>query len=210
VTQALNLSRWIRTAMAALVVAFGLAATQGLAQAPRPLFKANPKQREQPIKITSATLEVQDKKKVATFTGDVHVIQGETDLRCKVLVIYYDNDEGGGGKVSKSKATPVSAPAGPDGSQKIRRMEARGEVVMTQKDQRAVGDHADFDVAKNTMLLTGNVILTRGDDIVRGTRLFVNMTTGVYTVDSDGRVEMLINSKSSQQHIPGPQRGRTN
>ena len=40
--------------------------------------------RDQPVKIQAASLEVRDKQKTATFTGDVHVVQGDTELRSKV------------------------------------------------------------------------------------------------------------------------------
>ena len=58
-------------------------------------------------------------------------------------------------------------------------MEAQGKVVVTQKDQRAAGDRADFDMRTNTVMLTGNVVVTKGEDVLRGQRLVVNLTTGV-------------------------------
>ena len=48
--------------------------------------------RDQPVKIDAATLEVRDKDKVATFGGNVHLVQGDTTLRCKTLVVFYDQD----------------------------------------------------------------------------------------------------------------------
>ena len=39
--------------------------------------------RDQPVHIEAATLEVRDKDKVATFSGDVHVTQGDTNMRCR-------------------------------------------------------------------------------------------------------------------------------
>src|SRR3974377_980560 len=45
--------------------------------------------RDQPVHIEAATLEVRDKDKVATFSGDVRVKQGDTGMRCKSLVVFY-------------------------------------------------------------------------------------------------------------------------
>jgi lipopolysaccharide export system protein LptA len=147
--------------------------------------------RNQPVRIQAATLEVRDKDKKATFTGNVHVIQGETDLRCNVLVVYYDNELG------KSSAPDASSERR---EQQIRRMEATGNVIVTQKDQRATGDHGNFDMRTNTMTLTGNVIVTRGKDVLRGERLLVNLTTGVSRMEAGGgRVEGLFQSKSGQK-----------
>jgi lipopolysaccharide export system protein LptA len=186
----------------AVAVTLAVATTQVIAQSSKSngLFKQNPQKRDQPVKISSVSLEVRDKDKVATFAGDVHVVQGETELRCNTLVIFYDNDQG--------KAAP--APAGGERSnQKIRRMEARGQVVMTQKDQRAVSDQADFDVIKNTMVMIGSVVVTRGDDVMRGQRLFVDMTTGVSRMESGGgRVEGMFKSNPGQSPVARP--GRNN
>ena len=46
--------------------------------------------RDQPVHIEAATLEVRDKEKEATFSGDVHVMQGDTGMRCKSLVVFYE------------------------------------------------------------------------------------------------------------------------
>jgi lipopolysaccharide export system protein LptA len=46
---------------------------------------------------------------------------------------------------------------------------------------------------ENTVTLTGNVVVTRGADILRGQRLVVDLTTGVSKMDQ-GRVEGLFQS----------------
>jgi len=48
--------------------------------------------RGQPVEIDAATLEVRDKDKVATFAGDVHVKQGDTTMRSKSLVVFYEQE----------------------------------------------------------------------------------------------------------------------
>jgi lipopolysaccharide export system protein LptA len=111
--------------------------------------------RDEPVRIRAASLEVRDKKKVAIFSGDVHVVQGDTDMRCKVLVVYYEESASKG-------AGPSTAQPGPAGSSQIRLMEARGDVAITQKDQIATGDSGDFDLRKNTVTLSGNVVVTKG------------------------------------------------
>src|ERR1043166_1827778 len=47
--------------------------------------------RDQPIQIEAASLEMRDKKKEATFTGDVKVVQGDTTMKSKILVVFYDS-----------------------------------------------------------------------------------------------------------------------
>jgi lipopolysaccharide export system protein LptA len=65
--------------------------------------------------------------------------------------------------------------------------------VVNQKDQNATGDRADFDMPTNTIIISGNVVVTKGQDVLRGQRLVVNMTDGVSRVEG-GRVDALINS----------------
>jgi lipopolysaccharide export system protein LptA len=148
---------------------------------------------DQPIKITSTSLEVRDKDHIATFIGNVHVVQGDTTMRCKTLVVFYDQSEG--------QPAPKGAQQG-SSNQQIKRLEAKGSVVVTQKDQTATGDNGIFDMKANTATLIGNVVVTQGQNVVRGERMVVDMTTGVSRVEG-GRVEGLFNPKNSPATQPG-------
>lgn len=136
--------------------------------------------RDQPVQIEADTLEVRDKDKVATFSGNVHVVQGDTDLHSKSLRVYYDDD------TAKPEAKKTVLP-GAGGEQKIRKLEALGGVIVTQKDQTATGDRGVFDMHANTVTLLGNVIVSQGDNVLRGDKLTVNLTTSVSKVEG-GRV----------------------
>jgi lipopolysaccharide export system protein LptA len=134
------------------------------------------------VKIRAASLEVREKDKMATFSGDVYVLQGDTEMRCKSLVVFYEEESG---------PRPVkAAEPGPGGDKQIRRIEAKGNVVVVQKDQNAAGDAATFNMRENTVTLVGNVVVTRGGDVLRGQRLVVDLTSGVSRMDQ-GRVEGL-------------------
>jgi lipopolysaccharide export system protein LptA len=134
--------------------------------------------RDKPVHIESATLEVRDKQKIATFSGNVHLIQGDTDMRCKTLVVFYDDDS--------AQPGVKAAQPGPGGQQQIKRLEARGGVIVTQKDQTATGQNGIFDMKSNTVTLLGNVVMSQGQNVLMGERLVVNLTTGVSVVD-DGK-----------------------
>jgi len=144
--------------------------------------------RDQPVHIEAATLEVRDKDKVATFSGDVKVKQGDTGLRCKSLVVFYEGNDADG-------KTLQAASPGPGGQQKIKRLEARGGVVVTHKEQTATGESGIFDMKTNTVTLNGNVVMTQGQNVLRGDRLVVDLTSGVSRVESgkngQGRVQGL-------------------
>jgi lipopolysaccharide export system protein LptA len=157
--------------------------------------------RDQPIQIEAASLEVRDKKKEATFTGDVKVVQGDTTMTSKVLVVFYDQDQASGSAAPAAKAKAGAKPQmaaaspGPGGGSSIRRLEAKGNVVVTQKDQVVTGDTAVFDTKTNLVTMLGRVVLTQGGNVLRGDRLLVDMTTGVSRVESgSGRVQGLFQS----------------
>jgi lipopolysaccharide export system protein LptA len=71
-------------------------------------------------------------------------------------------------------------------------MEAKGGVIVVQKDQTATGDSGLFDVRANTVTLIGNVVVSQGRNVLRGDRLVVDMATAVSHMESDrGRVQGL-------------------
>jgi lipopolysaccharide export system protein LptA len=187
-----------RALLAALVLAVAVTAVHAAPAAPKgaaPPPNSGPpnalqgfsQNRDQPVKIQAASLEVRDKQKQATFAGDVHLVQGDTDLRCRTLVVFYDEEGGKGGN------TMQAAQPGPNGSQQIRRMEVKGGVVVTQKESTATGENGVFDMKANTVTLNGNVVVTRGPDVLRGQRLVVDLTSGVSRMEG-GRVEGLFQS----------------
>jgi lipopolysaccharide export system protein LptA len=164
--------------------------------------------RDQPIQIESVSLEMRDKKKEATFTGNVKVIQGDTTMTSKVLVVFYESKDqnapppapaAANAKAAKSapaQSAPMqSAAPGPGGASSIKRLEAKGDVIVTQKDQVVTGETAVFDTKTNLITMMGGVVLTQGKNVLRGDRLLVDMTTGVSRVESDsGRVQGLFQS----------------
>jgi lipopolysaccharide export system protein LptA len=157
-------------ATAAVLALTSRASAQMMTGVPNALqgFSVN---REQPVHIKSTSLEVRDKQKRATFIGDVHVAQGDTTMKSHTLDVFYDQEAAPGQPKAAQAAQPESG--------QIRRLEAKGNVVVTQKDQIATGDTAVFDTAANTVTLTGNVVVTQGQNVLKGGRLTVNLTTGV-------------------------------
>jgi lipopolysaccharide export system protein LptA len=160
--------------------------------------------RDQPVKIESDSLEVRDKSQQATFIGKVKLTQGDTVLQCQSLVIFYEEGSAAAKKGAAKNAQKKSS--GGAGGQQIKRAEAKGDVLVTQKDQTAKGDNGVFDVKTNTVTLTGNVVVTQGANVLRGDRMVVDLTTGVSRVESGQsktgerqRVEGLFNPSSTPQ-----------
>ena len=155
--------------------------------------------RDQPIQIEAASLEMRDKKKEATFAGNVKVVQGDTTMTSKMLVVFYESSSGqaatppANAKPAAKSAPMQAATPGPGGASSIKRLEARGNVVVTQKDQVVTGESAVFDTKTNLITMVGGVVLTQCKNVLRGDRLMVDMTTGVSRVESDsGKVQALL------------------
>jgi lipopolysaccharide export system protein LptA len=125
-----------------------------------------------PIEIAADSMEVEQERQVATFKGSVDAVQGDLRLRADVLVVHYQDKADGGG-------------------QSISLIEADGNVFVSSPDETAQGTHGVYDVNARTIALDGPVTLTRGDNVIKGDRLELELETGVSRVigGSQGRVK---------------------
>jgi lipopolysaccharide export system protein LptA len=144
----------------------------------------------QPIEITSDTLTVEQPKQLATFTGNVDAVQGDMKLRADRLLVHYARNDGagkagggqsGGGQAGGGGADPAN--------NSIRMIEAFGRVVITSPTESAQGKQGVYDVVAGTMQLTGDVVLTRGDNVIRGNRLDMDLNTGLSKVSGGKKSE---------------------
>jgi lipopolysaccharide export system protein LptA len=163
------------------------------------------KNKDQPVQIEAAALEVRDKDKMAVFLGNVVVTQGDTVMKCKELRVFYDQDDPkGSAKGGAAKGTMKAAQPGPGGRQSIRRLEALGGVTVVQKEQTARGDKGIFDMKSNTITLVGNVVVAQGPQVLAGDRLVVDLTTSFARVESDkGKPVRALISTGGKDDKPG-------
>src|ERR1700741_423982 len=143
--------------------------------------------KDAPVQIEAATLEVHDKSKTATFSGNVQVVQGDTTMRCRSLVVFYGQEAGIGESTGEATASAgKSSSGGTKGAQNIRRIEARGGVTVLTKDQSASGDLGIYDLKTKTITLSGNVVVSQGQNVIHGERVVVDTETGNARVESAG------------------------
>ena len=198
------------TALGVMSLAWAQSSVQGVPNA----MQGFTQNRDQPIQIEAASLEMRDKKKEATFSGNVKVVQGDTTMTSKTLVVFYEQSQTQGAapppantKTAKSGSMQSATP-GPGGSSQIKRLEAHGNVVVTQKDQVVTGDTAVFDTKTNLITMLGGVVLTQCKNVLRGDRLLVDMTTGVSRVEFDsGKVQGLFTQSGQGCSSAGPGTG---
>ncbi len=146
---------------------------------------------KEPIEIEASNLQVRDKDKSAIFSGGVVVTQGETRLETQRLIVFYV------GSMANGTADGQAV------QQSISRLEAKGKVLISSKDQVATGDEASFDMDKQVVVMIGKrVVLSQGPNVIVGKRLVINLKTGEANLDSSetdnnkGRVRMLLQPNS--------------
>lgn len=131
-----------------------------------------------PVEIDADTLDVVEAKSTATFRGRVKAVQGGSTIHTSELTVFYDGKTG------------LTADSGDPGRQgaRLNRIRATGKVLLTSQDGQSVtGDWADFDQKTNVVVVGGNVVVTQGENIVRGDKLIVDLTTGQYQVETGTR-----------------------
>lgn len=197
-----------------LTAALFCAALAGPAAAQLNLNRQNS---NQPIEISSDTLEVQQDKQLAIFRGKVDVQQGDTRLRSDELHVFYrDRNEqtaasAGGARPAQPAARPAATPgAGGADSGSIKKIEAKGNVFVSTPKERAQGEFGVYDVDKKTVTLTGNVLLTSDSNTVRCERVVIYQDTGRNTCDpaAGQRVRGVIIPNNSDSSAPAGQGGQ--
>lgn len=162
-------------------------------------FKTNP---NAPVDIESETLEINDGKKSALFKGGVKAHQGDFIVRSAELTAFYSGDAGLGEPARVPGAKGADKPA--RSSAELQRIEARRSVIVQSNEgQTATGDWADFDTKKNTVVLGGDVVLTQGQNVVRGSRLLIDMATGESVIQTDPKSEWSARARTAGDGTAG-------
>lgn len=141
-----------------------------------------------PVQINADSLDVQQDQKVAVFKGNVDATQGDLRLKTDLLRVFYTETSQGERKAGDGSGSNT----------KITRLEAEGNVFISRPNQSGKGDRGVYDLEKRTIVLEGNVVLTDRENVVRGTRATMDLSTRQSTVQSGtgGRVQGVFQPKS--------------
>jgi lipopolysaccharide export system protein LptA len=140
------------------------------------------------------SLEYWENKRLAVARGNALVASSDgRRIRGDTLAAYFDEAAAAPGarQGARSGAAPTppaaSAARAPnplldvgDGSQKLDRVEAFGNVLVSTPTDIAQGDNAVYNAKTGVAQLTGNVKLTRGQNQANGDFLEINLNTGIY------------------------------
>lgn len=117
----------------------------------------------QPVNFDADRIELQDRQNRVVLSGDVVIQQGDLRLVAqRTTVAYSDN-----------------------GSVRIQRIDATGNVVVTRGSERASGAAGVYDFNRRVIILSGGVALRRGSDTLNGGRLVIDLNSGISSVDGN-------------------------
>lgn len=114
-----------------------------------------------PINVSSENFVGDLATKIGTYLGNVLVIQGDMRMRADKV------------KVNVTQGKPT-------------RIEADGHVVVNAPNGTATGDNGVYDLGPRTITMTGHVVLTKEKDVMRGTRLVMDMNTNLAHLTAQG------------------------
>jgi lipopolysaccharide transport protein LptA len=133
-------------------------------------FNTNP---DAPIEILAGSLHVDDTKSNALFAGSVRARQDGFLLTTPTLRAEYSGRIGLAGQTGAAAGLRKQP-------MKLRFIRASNPVEVTSgTDMQANGEQAVFDMAANTVTISGNVVLKRGRQVVRGEKLLIDLKSGL-------------------------------
>ena len=132
-----------------------------------------------PVAVTADKLDVSQADSTAIFTGNVVAIQGTMRLTApKVRIEYEKAAKGQAGKISKLFAT--------------------GGVTLTTGTEAAEGKEAVYSVADGHVRMTGNVVVTQGQNAMSGQVLVIDLGTCTGTGQMQGRVQTVFQPQAKK------------
>jgi lipopolysaccharide export system protein LptA len=181
-------------ALLGLAAALPLLPTAAAAQAPGTGFATGYSANAgKPVDIEADVLEVDDRKKTAIFKGSVSATQGDVNLKSNEIFVTYTASTASKKTASAEPPGAAANPFGGGGGNEITQIDAKGDVLVTMKPtkegekvQQAKSDWAIFDVKKQQVTLGGNVVLSQGENVLRGNKLVVDIATGISRFENPG------------------------
>ena len=128
-----------------------------------------------PVEISSEALSVNSDAGTAEFTGGVVAGQGDLKLTADRLLVEYGDSNGSG---------------------QIEEMQAFGSVTLTNGGEAAEASTAVYDVASGKITLTGEVLLSQGQNAIAGDKLNVDLNSGEAAFE--GRVRTIFQPTQSE------------
>lgn len=172
-----NLLRRLGSLGAAFV--FGLWVLGAGAQEHRKAPAAAPPKEDRPLRISASQLEADQNQRLITFLGHVRAEYGDSVLYADKLLVFYEGS-------SQAPAAPERGPSvlGEVGGERLRRLEARGNVRFVQGNRIATAEEAIYNPHQEEVVLLGRPQLWQGDNRLQGSRILIKVRSRKVVVES--------------------------
>ena len=136
----------------------------------------------------------------STWSGSAEVLQGASRLRADTIRAFFKKKRGGDAAGAGRAQGPATAglPGGPQSNcGATERIEAEGDVFYVTPDQNARGDRAVYTADNDQIVMTGNVIVVQGKNVIHGDRLTIHVAT------REARMESAARGRGSPNRVRG-------
>lgn len=117
-----------------------------------------------PVSYSADNLEYFDSERRLVLTGDVDIVQNDARLRADRITLFFSGSSGGGQGGQQGL-----------GSGDIERMIAEGEVFYVRPSQSARGNRAVYEVSRDSVTFSGNVVVASEENVIRGETLVLQI-----------------------------------
>jgi lipopolysaccharide export system protein LptA len=124
-----------------------------------------------PIDVTADQSEVYNARCLAILRGDAEAVQDGNRLRADTLTLH-----------SRPKGADADGKTSCGG---VDHIEADGHVYYVTPDQTVRGEHAVYDQDADQIVVTGDVVVVQGQNVARGDRLTLKVSTHEATLLSN-------------------------
>jgi len=146
-----------------------------------------------PIYINSERTESLERERKVIMVGNVDIRQGTARLRADTVTILFLPRETG----SSGQSSVVG------GFGEIENILAEGNVYYVTPELKAKGDRGIYELASDTITMTGNVALMRDRDVAEGQRLVMEVANRRTTLEGGGgRTRMVIDTTGDSSESP--------
>lgn len=144
-----------------------------------------------PIYINSERTESMEREQTVLLVGNVDIRQGTARLRAdRVTILFTGRGEG-------EAANSVVGGFG-----QIRSILAEGNVYYVTPELKAKGDRGVYELATDTITMTGNVALMRERDVAEGQTLRMEISNRRTTLEGGGGRTRMVIDPSNQPSTP--------
>ena len=143
-----------------------------------------------PIYINSERTESLERERKVLLVGNVDIRQGTARLRADTVTILFTGQPAPGASTQGVAA----------GFGEVQSILAEGNVYYVTPELKAKGDRGIYELATDTITMTGNVALMRDRDVAEGQRLKMEISNRRTTLEGGGgRTRMVIDPESQSQ-----------